>query len=364
MKSKILIVEDESIEAMVFEKSLKNFGYDVVGVASTGEEAIKKVAKYKPDLVLMDIVLKGDMDGIETATLLKEHYDMSVLYLTAHPEESVVDRAKLTSPYGYIIKPVNNTEFKYIIDLALYKHQMEEELKETMQKLQRSNEELEQFAFVASHDLQEPLRMVSSFTQLLEKRYKDKLDAEALEYIKFAVDGAQRMQILINDLLAYSRVTSKVDKLEDVNLEKVLDEVLYNLEIKIEKNHAIITRDPLPEIHVDYSQMVQVFQNLIENAIKYRSKKTPNIHISAKKDSEKWLFGVKDNGIGIEPEYFHQVFQIFSRLHTQYEYAGTGIGLAITKRIIEKQGGKIWVESEPAKGSTFYFTLPQKTQYR
>jgi signal transduction histidine kinase len=363
LKSKILIVEDEAIEAMVFKKSLKSFGYDVVGVVDTGEDAIRKVAESKPDLVLMDIVLKGNMDGIEAATHLKKDYDISVLYLTAHPEESVVNRAKLTSPYGYIIKPVNKTELKYIIDLALYKRQMEEELKETVKKLQRSNEELERFAFVASHDLQEPLRMVSSFTQLLERRYKDQLDAEALEYIKFAVEGAQRMHLLINDLLAYSRVTSKTDEFEDVNLEKVLDEVLFNLEIQIEKNNVVITRDTLPKLHVDYSQMVQVFQNLIGNSIKYKSDKTPKIHISVLNSSDNWLFGVKDNGIGIKPKYFNQIFHIFRRLHAQYEYEGTGIGLAITQRIIEKHGGKIWVESELGKGSTFYFNIPKNLDH-
>lgn len=231
-------------------------------------------------------------------------------------------------------------------------------LKKTMKDLKRSNRELEQFAYVASHDLQEPLRMVSSFTQLLEMKYKNKLDDEALEYINFAVDGAKRMKLLIQDLLTYSRVTSKAEEFEEVELENVLDDVLFDLGKKIEENQAIITREPLPKIHADYSQILQAFQNLIGNALKYRSQKTPKIHISVKKKDKQWLFSVEDNGIGIEPEYHENVFQIFRRLHSQEEYEGTGIGLAITKRIIERHKGRIWVESEQGKGTTFYFTIP------
>jgi PAS domain S-box-containing protein len=234
----------------------------------------------------------------------------------------------------------------------------EEKLKSTMIELKRSNQELEQFAYVASHDLQEPLRMVSSFTQLLAKQYKDQLDENAKEYINYAVDGAKRMQQLINDLLLYSRVNTQGDKFEDINLEKVLDEVLYNLEIVIQENQAIITREPLPKICADYRQMSQLFQNLIGNALKYRSEETPKISISVQKKEENWLFMVKDNGIGMEPKYHEQVFQIFRRLHSPDDYEGTGIGLAIAKRIIERHHGQIWVKSEPRKGSTFYFTIP------
>ncbi len=233
----------------------------------------------------------------------------------------------------------------------------EKELKKTMEDLKRSNRELEQFAYVASHDLQEPLRMVSSFTQLLEMKYKDELDAEALEYINFAVDGAKRMQDLINDLLAYSRVETKGGKFEDVDLEKVMDEVLFNLEITIEDNSAVITRETLPHIYANYRQMVQLFQNLIGNAIKYRSQETPKIYISTKKENKHWLFSVEDNGIGIDNEHQKKVFEIFERLQTREEYPGTGIGLAICKKIVERHGGKIWVESKPGKSSTFYFTI-------
>jgi PAS domain S-box-containing protein len=233
----------------------------------------------------------------------------------------------------------------------------EEELKRSMKELKRSNQELEQFAYIASHDLQEPLRMVSSFTQLLERQYKDKLDATASEYINYAVEGAKRMQLLINDLLSYSRVNTKGEKFEDVYLDKVLDDVLFNMEILIEENNATITKKSLPKICADYYQMVQVFQNLIGNAIKYRSEEKPQILISAQKEDDHWLFSVEDNGIGIESDYYEQVFKIFRRLHNHDEYEGTGIGLAITKRIIERHKGQIWVESEPGTGSNFHFTI-------
>lgn len=238
--------------------------------------------------------------------------------------------------------------------------QTQDELRETISKLETSNQELEQFAYVASHDLQEPLRMVASFIQLLDMQYKDKLDDQAHEYIDFAVDGAKRMQELINDLLEFSRITSNAKEFQAVDLRKVLDEVLFNLEIVIEENDAVIQREHLPVIFGDSSQMFQVFQNLIGNAIKYRSEKTPKIQISVgggKKDY--WLFSIKDNGIGMEPEYANLIFEIFKRLHTKEEYEGTGIGLAITKRIVERHGGKIWVESEKGKGTTFYFTIPK-----
>jgi PAS domain S-box-containing protein len=244
---------------------------------------------------------------------------------------------------------VSNAELIHIRD----------ELEETIKKLEISNKDLEQFAYIASHDLQEPLRMISNFIQLLEKTYKDKLDENGLEYIGFVVDGAQRMHRIINDLLLFSRVTTDAGKFEQLDLNKVLDAVLFNLEIAIEENNAVISSDPLPVIFGDYSQMVQVFQNIIGNAIKYRSKKTPEIQISVLKQDDYWLFSVKDNGIGLKPQFSNQIFEIFRRLHSRHEYEGSGIGLAISKKVVERHGGLIWVESEPEKGSIFHFTIPK-----
>ncbi len=237
---------------------------------------------------------------------------------------------------------------------------VEEELKKTLSELKRSNEELQQFAYVASHDLQQPLRMVASYTQLLAKRYKDKLDKDANEFIKYAVDGANNMKTLIEDLLEYSRIQTRGNPFEVINFEEVLKDVLFSFHETIKEKDAEITHDYLPNILADKTQLIQVFQNLIDNALKFRSKDPVRIHISAKKNKKNWQFSVKDNGIGIDPEYFDRIFIIFQRLHRKSEYPGTGIGLALCKRIIERHNGKIWVESKVGKGSTFHFTIPIK----
>ena len=233
----------------------------------------------------------------------------------------------------------------------------EEKLKKAAEELERSNKELEQFAYVASHDLQEPLRMVSSFTQLLARRYKDKLDADADDFIAYAVDGANRMQRLISDLLMYSRVGTRGRPFEPCDLHSILGEVLVNLQPTIGESHAIITNDGLPAVMADPTQLVQLFQNLISNAVRFRGDDAPRIHISVQEKPAEWLFSVRDNGIGIAPEYRERIFAIFQRLHPQSHAQGTGIGLAICKRIVERHGGKLWVESEPGRGSTFYFTI-------
>ncbi|MGZ7116605.1 MAG: PAS domain-containing sensor histidine kinase, partial [Methanobacterium sp.] len=231
-------------------------------------------------------------------------------------------------------------------------------LKLKLEELARSNAELEQFAYVSSHDLQEPLRMIGSYLQLLQRKYEGELDDKADKYINFAVDGANRMQNLINDLLAFSRVTTQAREFEPTDCELILNQVLSNLEISIKENKAIIFHDHLPEVMSDSTQLAQVFQNLINNAIKFRSEKAPKIYISAKQNDNQWLFAVKDNGIGIDSKHLERIFEVFKRLHKRREYPGTGIGLSICKKIIERHGGHIWVESELGKGSTFYFTIP------
>jgi signal transduction histidine kinase len=234
------------------------------------------------------------------------------------------------------------------------------ELNKIMLELERSNKELQQFAYAASHDLQEPLRMVASFTQLLERRYKDRLDSDAKEFIHFAVDGACRMQKLIDDLLVYSQVGAQKTPFEPTDCNFLLDQVTANLRVAIDENHAIVTRDDLPIVDSNASQMTQLFQNLISNAIKFRSSHPPRIHIAAERKGDEWLFSIKDNGIGIDPQYKDRIFKIFQRLHSRDEYPGTGIGLALCKKILEYHDGKFWVESDRGKGATFYFTLPVK----
>ncbi len=237
----------------------------------------------------------------------------------------------------------------------------EEHLVKTVGELKRSNDELQQFAYVASHDLQEPLRMVASYTQLLAKRYKGRLDADADEFIDYAVDGCNRMQGLIQDLLAYSRAGTNGKELLKISSEKALKDALANLRATIEESGAVVTHDALPAITTDDTQLALVFQNLVGNAIKYHGPEVPHVHVSANKNGGKeWIFSVRDNGLGIDPQYFERIFILFQRLHGRTEFKGTGIGLAICKKILERLGGRIWVDSQPEKGSTFHFALPER----
>jgi PAS domain S-box-containing protein len=228
------------------------------------------------------------------------------------------------------------------------------------QELTRSNSELEQFAYVASHDLQEPLRMIASYTQLILRRYGDRFDGDAKEFMDFIVDGATRMKQLIEDLLAYSRVGTHGKELQPTDCAAVLQKALANLRAAIESSVASVTHDPLPTVNADEFQLVQLFQNLIGNALKFRGAQAPRIHIGVEERPDTWVFAVKDNGIGIETEYFERIFMVFQRLHSRADYPGTGIGLAICRKVVDRHGGRIWPESKAGLGSTFYFTLPKK----
>ncbi|MGA7971154.1 MAG: ATP-binding protein, partial [Terriglobales bacterium] len=264
-------------------------------------------------------------------------------------------------PIEIMLSPLESAEgilvTAAIRDISVRK-QAELNLLHKIEELNRSNEELGQFAYIASHDLQEPLRMVASYTQLLSRRYKGKLDAEADEFIAFAVDGAGRMQRLIQDLLAFSRVGTKGQEMLDTSSEDALQQAIINLRGAIEESGALVTHDPLPGVLADEMQLTQLFQNLIGNGIKYQNPGIPKVHISATRNGgKKWTFAVKDNGLGIDSQYFERIFGMFQRLHKREEFAGTGIGLAICKKIVERHGGTISVESQPGQGSTFSFAL-------
>jgi len=243
-----------------------------------------------------------------------------------------------------------------LIDVTERK-QMEERLRQITLEMQRSNTELEQFAYVISHDLHEPLRMVSSYTQLLARRYRDELDADADEFISYALDGAQRMQALLNDLLGYSRVGTRGKPFALVDCQRVVEQAMSNLKIAIEECGASVTYDVLPGVLGDEGQLVRLFQNLIGNAIKFRGAEAPRVHISALRWHNVVTFSVKDNGIGIDPQHSRTIFEIFRRLHTREEYPGTGMGLAICRKIVERHGGRISVQSRPGEGSAFFFTI-------
>jgi PAS domain S-box-containing protein len=278
-------------------------------------------------------------------------YSMEKRYLDKKGNEIWV---RVTSSIARTAKPYRIS----IIEDITERKQAEEDLKRLLSELERSNKELEQFAYVASHDLQEPLRMVASYVQLLERKYKSNLDEKADKYIFFAVDGVKRMQKLIDGLLAYSRV-SRGAQFTAIDADGAMDQAVAGLSVSIRENQAAVTRDRLPRVKADETQLSQVFQNLIANAIKFRKRDVaPAVHVSAIRTEREWVFSVRDNGIGIESQYYDKIFQIFQRLHGRDEYPGTGIGLSLCKRIIERHGGRMWLESEPGKGSTFFFTIP------
>jgi light-regulated signal transduction histidine kinase (bacteriophytochrome) len=265
------------------------------------------------------------------------------------PEEQTISTMKVE----------DNVIFSAFIHDISERIRAKEELERTAAELRRSNEELEQFAYIASHDLQEPLRMVASYTQLLERRYAAQLDDVAREFIGYAVDGAKRMQQFISGLLRYSRVGTEARPLEDVNLDEAFAAAIANLRIAIEESGAKVESQPLPVVRGDPRQLIQLFQNLIGNALKFRKPgQPPLVEVRAGPDGDFWRFSVRDNGIGLDPRFSDRIFTIFQRLHTRDEYEGTGLGLAICKKIVERHGGRIWVESREGEGAAFFFTLP------
>ena len=396
---KILLFEDNPGDAGLIEEMVNdsiNYSYGLK-ITETMEEGINLLKNDSYDIILLDLGLP-DSDGINTfLNVQKESSETPIIILTGLNDEDIGINAVKKGAQDYLTKGMVDPDLlersiKYSIErkkvqleLQKYRDNLEEQVEKrtieldndnkrlkieiedhkktevTLEKylaeLKRSNSELQQFAYVASHDLQEPLRMVSSFTQLLAKKYKGQLDSDADEFIKYAVDGAQRMQMLINDLLAYSRVSSRVEEFQLVDLEKAFNESLQNLKVSIDDNDARITCDSLPTIVADQSQIIQLFQNLIGNAIKFRSNETPEIHIAVEEGEDEWIFRVIDNGIGIDSQHNERIFRVFQRLHERDSYPGTGIGLSICEKIVERHGGDILVDSKLGNGSTFSFTI-------
>jgi light-regulated signal transduction histidine kinase (bacteriophytochrome) len=317
-----------------------------------------------------------EMDGYEVCTQLKSSpktEEIPVIFLSALNEINDKVKAFTVGGADYISKPFHEREVLIRVENRLMLRRLQKQLSEQNTKLleqneqlnqlnaelERSNQELEQFAYVVSHDLQSPLQSIIGFVDLLAYKYKNKLDEKANRYIYFIEDGAKRMQQLIQGLLAYSRVGRKGGEFEPVDCKAIVEGVKHNLSASIAASQAEVICHPLPEAIADPLQLSQVFQNLIGNAIKFcRPEEPPKVEISAERKDNQWLFKVSDNGIGIEAEYFQRIFEIFQRLHTAEEYPGTGIGMAICKKIVERHGGQIWVESTVNVGTTFYFTLP------
>ncbi|MBM3841316.1 MAG: PAS domain S-box protein [Verrucomicrobia bacterium] len=326
---------------------------------------------------LEEIVGKTDLDFFPAEFAEKYRKDDQAVISSGKVFETVEEHLtpQGTRLFVNVVKtPIYDSRWKIIGIQAIFwdvteRKLAEEALAQKADELARSNAELEQFAYVASQDLQEPLRMVASYTQLLARRYREKLEGDALEFIQYAVDGANRMQQLINDLLAYSRVGSKGQEFASVDCTSVLGQTIANLRERIEETGAIVTNDDLPTVQGDATQLAQLFQNLISNALKFRGSEAPQVHVSASQRNRstagpeaEWLFSVRDNGIGIDPQFSERIFVIFQRLHTQAQYPGTGIGLAICRKIVERHGGRIWVESQLGQGATFFFTLPTNPQ--
>jgi signal transduction histidine kinase len=370
----ILIVDDMPANLGVLTSHLERQGYIAV-VAQGGEEGIERAEFVRPDLVLLDVMMPG-LDGFETCRRLKASAvirDIPVIFMTALTDTSDKLAGFAAGGVDYVTKPLNGAEVLARIDTHLTLYGLRQQLAaqnelllreiavrtEMQAALLRSNTELEQLAYVASHDMQEPLRMVASYLQLVAQRYKGQLDADADEFIGYAVDGAKRMQALINDLLAYSRVGTKARPLEPTDCGKVVETALANLRIAIKDSDAQVSCGPLPQVIGDSMQLLQLFQNLIGNALKFKRVDPVQIHIAAEPEDGFWRFTVTDNGIGIAAEYHERIFVLFQRLHGRGDYPGTGIGLAICKKIVERHGGSIGVDSQPGVGSTFSFTIPR-----
>lgn len=362
---RVLVIEDSPSDAEIQITELRRNGFDVsADVADTGERVRELLSMTSYGLILADYSLPN-FSGLETLEILREkNLSVPVILVTgALNSETAVECVK-RGVTDYVLKD-HLSRLSTAVRRALEETRLREErtraqeqLAQKVEELARSNCDLEQFAYVASHDLQEPLRMVAAYTQLLAERYRGKLDESADRYIGYAVEGATRMQALLEDLLAFSRVGRNGFVRKPIAANVAIDEALVNLTIGIKEHQVTVTRGALPTIVADRVHLVQLFQNLIGNAIKFRGSEPPQIAINAEKQGEEWAFSVSDNGIGIAPEHRDFIFKMFQRLHTRAEYPGNGVGLAICKKIIERHGGRIWVESELGRGSNFRFTFP------
>jgi signal transduction histidine kinase len=364
-KLRILLVEDNPADVELISAALRSDGFEVTSdVAQTAEEFTSRIRAASYDLILADYNLP-QWKGTEALDILcRENLDVPLIVVTGYlGEEKAVEYIKQGAA-DCVLKdrlarlPTSARRALEEKRLRGLRRQSEEALAQKVTELARSNSELEQFAYVASHDLQEPLRVIANYTQLLAERYRGRLDEQADKYIDYSVDGAVRMQALIQDLLKFSRVGRGTIEPRTTDCRTVVEQALKNLQAAVEDSGAVVNWNGLPTVMADLSQLTQVFQNLIANAIKFHGTEAPVIQIDAEKKENEWVLTVSDNGIGIPAENWQDIFVIFRRLHTRTEYAGNGIGLSICKKIIERHGGKIWIETQDKPGSCFKFTLP------
>jgi signal transduction histidine kinase len=368
-KLQLLLVEDNAADADLMLHALQEHGFEVATtVVQTASEFHKRIREEFPDIVLADYNL-GAWRGTEALEILhREGLDIPVIMVTGGLGAVTAVECIKQGATDFVLKdslarlPESVRRALREKRLREKRRQAEEYVAKKIQELARSNAELEQFAYVASHDLQEPLRMVAAYTQLLSDRYSGKLDEQADKYIRYAVEGATRMQTLVQDLLEFSRAGSLKNGVSPTDCNAAVEQALVNLHAAVAESGATVKRSPLPVVTANFSQLVQIFQNIIGNALKFHGPDAPLIRIGAEKKAAEWVFSITDNGIGMAPDDRRSIFDVFKRLHTRTEYPGNGIGLSICKKIIELHGGKIWVASQPDRGSTFKFTLPVNEQ--
>ena len=365
LKLRALLVEDNALDAALVLRALLKDGFDVTADVVQDEAGFTRLLRtHRPEIVLADYNLPN-WKGMEALKIIRSQgLDIPMILVSGALGDVTAVECIRQGATDYVLKD-GLARLPEVVRRALrerdersLRHQVERDLAHKVDELARSNAELEQFAYVASHDLQEPLRMVTAYTQLLAERYRGKLDQNADQFIGYASEGAHRMQVLIQDLLAFSRVGRNGSTSANVDFNAVVEDVLQTLSSAIQESGAVVRRAGLPTVWADRTQMAQLFQNLIGNAIKFCGEDPPVISIEAETTDQHWQFSVRDNGIGIAPEFAENIFVVFQRLHARTEYPGNGIGLAICKKIVERLGGKIWVESQAGRGSTFRFTVP------
>lgn len=357
-KLRALLIEDDPSDVELVLHALQNGGFEAArDIVQTAKEFTACLRQNNYDVVLADFRLPG-WNGMEAVEILRrENLDIPLIIVSGALGELKAVECIKRGAADYVLKD-HLARLPECVRRALREKKLRDETRQAQQELVRSNRDLEQFAYVASHDLQEPLRMIATYTQLLAERYQGRLDENADKFIHYAVDGALRMQALVHDLLAFSRVGRQGIDRHPADCNQIVESAMANLQAAIRESGAHIQWDHLPVIPADSAQLTQLFQNLIGNAIKFHGTQPPRIQITAEKKRQEWLFAVNDNGIGIAPEHFEDVFAIFKRLHGRDEYPGSGIGLAICKKIVEQHGGRIWVKSRPGEGSSFKFLLP------
>lgn len=386
MERYIHLIDDDVDFAESLKELLEIEGFGVT-ISFNAKDALKKQKKINAQVAIIDIRLEQQSGLDLLGDLKKVSPDILSIITSAYTDVNNTIEAIQKGAYDYLRKPIGRDELIFSldrcferIDLLTKKIEAEEKLRElnqelqqkviertaelnrTLEDLKRSNEELEQFAYVSSHDLQEPLKTIGFYLSQLEKKCNDVLDPEGKEYIHNAIDGSKRMSRLINDLLQYARLEKNSEPFKKVDTGKVLKNVLKNMTEYIQVNKANIKFNDLPDTYGDHIQLGSLFQNLISNAIKFHNGRIPDVHISSIETDKNWQFSIKDNGIGIEPGHFDSIFSLFQRVKNEEDYDGSGIGLSVCKKIVERHGGKIWVESNINEGSIFFFTLSKTGQ--